>query len=250
VLDVRIEKILTDFTHELCQLLGEELLTVALYGSAAGVNFVPGQSDFNIAIVVKEVRFEILQKLQPRMTAWHTRGFAVPLVMDREFLHRGGDVFPMEFYDIQRHHHLLWGKDVFQTLTLSSRHLRFLAEYEARSKLLRLQALYFERADEPQRLRQVILDSLKTFLTLMRHLLRLHGDSSAQHYAEILADFEHRFQVTFPRMRQLIAIRMGKRAWPEEPATVFFHDYLSDVQHFVKVIDRLPSSEPSGNAQR
>jgi len=250
VLDVRIEKTLTDFTRELCQLLGEELLTVALYGSAAGVNFVPGESDFNIAIVVKEVRFEILQKLQPRMATWHTRGFAVPLIVDREFLHRGGDVFPMEFSDIQKHHHLLWGEDVFQTLTISSRHLRFLAEYEARSKLLRLQALYFERADDSQRLRQVMLDSLKTFLTLMRHLLRLQGDSDAQHYAEVLADFEHRFQITFPRMRQLVAIRMGKRAWPEEPATVFFHGYLSDVQHLVKVIDRLPSSEPSGNAQR
>jgi hypothetical protein len=250
VLDVRIEKTLTDFTHEICQLLGEELITVALYGSATGVNFVLGASDFNIAIVVKEVRFEILQKLQPRMVAWHTRGFAVPLVIDRDFFHRGGDVFPMEFSDIQKHHHLLWGEDVFQTLTISSRHLRFLAEHEARSKLLRLQALYFERADEPQRLRQVILDSLKTFLTVMRHLLRLQGDSGAQHYAEVLADFEHRFQVTFPRMRQLVAIRTGKRAWPEEPASVFFHDYLSDVQHLVKVIDRLPSSEPSGNAQR
>lgn len=250
MLDVRIEKILTDFTHELCQLLGEELMTVALYGSATGVNFVPGESDFNIAIVVKEVHCGILQKLQPRMATWHTRGFAVPLVIDRDFLHRGGDVFPMEFSDIQKHHYLLWGEDIFQTLPISSQHVRFLAEYEVRSKLLRLQALYFERAGEPQRLRQVVLDSLKTFLTLMRHLLRLHGDSGAQHYAEVLADFEHRFQVTFPRMRQLVAIRTGKRAWPEEPVTVFFHDYLSDVQHLIKVIDHLPSSESSGNAQR
>ena len=248
MLDVRIEKTLTDFTRELYQLLGEELTTVALYGSAAGVNFVPGESDFNIVIVVKEVRFEILQKLQPRMATWHTRGFAVPLVIDRQFLHRGSDVFPMEFSDIQRQHHLLWGEDVFQTLTISSRHLRLLAEHEVRSKLLRLQALYFERADEPQRLRQMMLDSLKTFLTLMRHLLRLQGDSGTQHYTEVLADFEHRFQLTFPRMRQLVAIRTGKRAWPEESATVFFHGYLSDVQHLVRVIDRLPSSEPSSHA--
>lgn len=243
MLDAGIEKTLTDFAHELHQLLGEELVAVVLYGSATGVNFVPRRSDFNVAIVVREMRFEILHTLQPRMAAWHALGFAIPLVMDREFLSHSRDVFPMEFSDIQKHHFLLWGEDVFQNLTISLQHLRFLAEYEARSKLLRLQALYFERADDPHRLRQIILDSLKTFFTLMRHLLRLQNNDSGQTYAEVLADFEHRFQVTFPRMRQLVAIRAGTRQWSDEPPTTFFRDYLAEIQRFVRVIDRLPGSE-------
>jgi len=243
VLDARTEQSLAQFTQQLCQLLGDDLVAVALYGSAAGTNFVPGSSDFNTAIVVQEMRFEILQKLQSRMVDWHQIGFAVPLVIDREFLQRSRDVFPMEFYDIQEQHRLLWGEDVFHALIIDTRYLRFLAEHEARSRLLRLQALYFERARDPERLRQILLDSLKTFLTIMRHLIRLQGKSGPQNYAEVLTQFEQYFQLSFPRMRQLIAIRLGTAEWPNESIIDFFRDYLADVQRLVKLIDRLPPKD-------
>ncbi len=141
MLDSQTEKILVQFVQELRHLLADELVAVALYGSGAGSNFVPGTSDLNIAIVVKEARFEVLGKLQPRIAAWHTLGFAVPLLLDQEFLQRGRDVFPMEFHDIKDQHRLLWGEEVFRDLEIDTQHLRFQAEHEARSKLLRLRAL-------------------------------------------------------------------------------------------------------------
>lgn len=245
MLDAGIEKTLTDFTQELRQLLGEELISVVLYGSATGANFVPRQSDFNVVIVIQKMGFATLQKLQPRMEAWHALGFAVPLVIDPEFLMNSRDVFPMEFSDIQKHHVLLWGEDVFHSLSIHLHHLRFLAEHEARSKLLRLQALYFERGNEPHRLRHLMLDSLKTFLILMRHLLYLQERPSGQTYSEVLADFEHSFQVTFPRMRQMLAIRARTRQWPDESAQLFFRDYLTEVQHFVRLLDRLHTNAPT-----
>src|SRR5207247_11117993 len=91
------------------QLLADDLVAIALYGSGAGANFVPGASDLNVVIVLKEARFEVLQKLQPRIAAWHKLGFALPLLMDRAFLQRGRGVFPMEVHDIEERHRLLWG---------------------------------------------------------------------------------------------------------------------------------------------
>ena len=240
VADTSLESTLTQFTEELRGLLGDQLLALVLYGSAAGENFVPGSSDLNIAIVVQHMGFEVLRKLQPRMVPWHKQGFAVPLIVDRDFLHQSSDVFPMEFSDIKEQHRTLWGEEIFRTLTIDSEHLRFLAEHEARSRMLRLQALYLERAGESSRLRQILLDSLKTFLTLMRHLLRLHGKSGVQNYSEVLSLFEQHFQVSFPEMRRLIPIRQGIRDWPHEPATEFFREYLADVQRLVSLIDKLP----------
>ncbi|MBM4256574.1 MAG: hypothetical protein FJ147_11855 [Deltaproteobacteria bacterium] len=239
--NVSLESTLTQFTQELRNVLGDQLLAVVLYGSAAGENFVPGSSDLNTAIVVQHIGFEVLKKLQPHMSSWHKRGFAVPLIIDRNFLHHSRDVFPMEYLDIKEQHRTLWGEEIFDTLPISGEHLRFLAEHEVRSRLLRLQALYLERADEPPRLRQILLDSLKTFLTLMRHLLRLQGKSEVQNYAEVLSLFEQQFQVSFPEMHRLIAIRRGTRDWPHEPATEFFREYLEDVQRLVSLIETLPS---------
>ena len=235
-----LESTLTQFAQELHTLLGSQLVAIVLYGSAAGENFVPGSSDLNTAIVVQRMEFEVLKKLQPSMIPWHKRGFAVPLIVDRNFLEHSRDVFPMEYSDIKEQHRTLWGEDVFGTLTIGEEHLRFLAEHEVRSRFLRLQALYLERAGEPPRLRQILLDSLKTFLTLMRHLLRLQGKSGVQNYAEVLSLFEQHFHVSFPEMQRLIAIRQGTRDWPHEPATEFFREYLEDVQRFVALIDGLP----------
>jgi hypothetical protein len=245
VLNPQTEKILVQFIQELRHLLADELVAVVLYGSGAGSNFVPGASDLNVAIVVQEARFEVLQKLQPRIAAWHTQGFAVPLLLDREFLQRGRDVFPMEFHDIKEQHRLLWGEEVFHGLEIDSRHLRFQAEHEARSKLLRLRALYLECAGDQPRLQALLGDSLKTFLILMRNLIRLHGKTGLLTYVEVLDQFEQHFHLAFPRIRQLIAIRAGQQQWPGTPIADFFRDYLAEVQQIVAVIDRLSSHAPS-----
>ena len=110
--DTSLESTLMQFTQELRELLDDQLLAVVLYGSAAGENFVPGSSDLNTAIVVQRMGFAVLKKLQPRMVSWHKRGFAVPLIVDRNFLHHSRDVFPMEYSDIKEQHRTLWGEEI------------------------------------------------------------------------------------------------------------------------------------------
>lgn len=244
-----LEKTLTSFTQELRQLLADDLIAVVLYGSAAGANFVPEISDLNAAIVVQVLRFDVLQKLQLHMYAWQKQGFALPLLLDREFLSRARDVFPMEFHDIKEQHRVLWGEDVFQNLDIDPHRLRFQAEHEARSKLLRLRALFLQHADDPSRLRIILVDSIKAFLILMRNVIRLHGRGHISTYAEVLKQFEQHFRLTLPCFRQLLAIRAGSQAWfAASPVVDFFRDYLVEVQKLVEVIDHLPPNPPSAHA--
>lgn len=243
-----VEKTLVGFTQELRQLLTEDLLAVVLYGSAAGANFVPDISDLNIAIVVRALRFDVLQKLQPRMRAWRQQGLAMPLLLDQEFLSRARDVFPMEFHDIKEQHRVLWGEDVFRDLDIDPHRLRFQAEHEARGKLLRLRALFLEHADDPPRLRALMVDSIKTFFILMRNVIRLHGRGQVLTYNEVLKQFEQHCQLTFPRFRQLLAIRAGLQTWSTESAVDCFRDYVMEVQKLVEVIDRLPPHSSASHA--
>lgn len=248
--DSRIEQTLEQFTQDLRQLLADDLVAVVLYGSAVGNDFVPGASDLNVAVVVKEARFEVLHKLQPRIAAWHQMGFALPLLLDREFLRCGRDVFPMEFYDIKEQHRVLWGEEIFRDLDIDTRHLRFQAEHEARSKLLRLRALYLECAADPPRLRTLMLDSLKTFLVLMRNLVRLFGKAGLLSYGEVLSQFEQQFRIALPSTHQLVAIRAGQQQWPPTPVPECFRAYLAEVEQLIRVIDRLPAptSFPHGQS--
>src|SRR5262249_62001938 len=114
-------------------------------------------------------------------------GFAVPVLVDGDYFDRPRDTFPMELDDIRRQHRVLAGSDPFVALRVEPAALRRECEYEARAKLLRLRALFLELARAPDAIEALMTGSLKTFLIVLRHLLRLPPAAPAHAYAEALA---------------------------------------------------------------
>jgi len=103
----RAEQQIATFTEEMRTALGEELVCLVLHGSAAGDEWVAGHSDINTALVVPRVTLAVLERLAPLVARWRERGFALPVLMDYEYLRRARDTFPMELDDIGRQHRLL-----------------------------------------------------------------------------------------------------------------------------------------------
>lgn len=244
-LDAKTEKVITEIVAEARQAFGADLVTLALYGSGAGEDFTPGRSDLNLVIVVDRVRFEHVQALQRHLQRWRKRGVATPLLLDRHFLERGRDVFPMEFLDIKIQHRVLHGEDVFATLPIDSRHLRYESEHEARGKLLRLRAVYAEIGGDRKGVEALMLDSVKTFLIIMRNFVRLHGGPEHTRYLEVLGAFETDFGVSFPTTRHVLRVKLGLDRW-SGPTDDTFAAYLQEVEQLVETVDRLT---PEGEAE-
>src|SRR5262249_20122674 len=186
MLDVQAEKAVAQVVEEARAVFGSDLVSFAIYGSAAGEDFVPRQSDLNFVIVLERITFTHLQALHRHLRKWHKLGAATPLLLDREFLERARDVFPMEFHDIKAQHRVLYGEEVFATLPINSRHLRYQAEHEARGKLLRLRALYADVGADRKRLQALMLDSAKTFVIIMRNFIRLREGRSHTRFLQVL----------------------------------------------------------------
>ena len=242
MLDPKTEKAIAQIAEQMRQTFGAELVSLVLYGSAAGEDFAPGRSDLNFAIVLQRVTFALLTALHQHLPAWRKRGAATPLLLDRHFLERACDVFPTEFLDIKAQHRVLYGEEVFATLSIDARHLRYQSEHEARSKLLRLRALYAEVGADRTRLEALMLDSVKTFLIIMRNMLRLRGGEGHPRYMNVLDQFERHAGISFPTMRQLLRVKLGHeraiRALEDA-----FAAYLDEVERLVDLIDRnLPES--------
>src|SRR5262245_26992378 len=136
--DDRLQRQIATYTGEVEQALGSHLLCLAIYGSAAGSDFFEPHSDVNVAIVVPDVTIDVLEALAPVVMRWEKRRFATPLLIERNFLHRARDAFPMELDDIRRQHRVLAGSDVLAAVTVDPGALRRQCEKEARGKLLRL----------------------------------------------------------------------------------------------------------------
>jgi len=238
VLDAQTEKTIAQVTEQARDLFGSELVSITLYGSAAGEDFVPGRSDLNFAFVFEHIEVKHLQRLQEPLQRWHALGVATPLLLDRRSLDRGRDVFPMEFHDIQAQHRTLYGEAVFAGLVIDRRHLRYQAEHEVRGKLLRLRALYAEVGADRKRLEALLLDSVKTFLIVMRNYLRVRHADGATRYLAVLDQFEQHFHEAFPTIRQLARIRLGLDAWSGD-ITPIVESYLGEVERLVDFVDRI-----------
>ncbi|MBI3783313.1 MAG: hypothetical protein HY270_07920 [Deltaproteobacteria bacterium] len=236
MLDAKTEKAIARLTESVRQVFGNDLVSLLLYGSAAGEDFIAGRSDLNCAIVLEHITHAHLKQLHARLAEWHKLGMATPLLLDRTFLDGARDVFPMELHDMQAQHRLLAGEDVIAGLEIDRRNLRYQAEHEARSKLLRLRALYAEVGADSARLQALLLDSVKTFVILMRNLSRLRGGVGHRRYEDALAQFERDTTTSFPTMRQLLHVRHGSEEWRGDIDGIF-SAYLEEVERLVDLID-------------
>lgn len=214
-----------------------DLISLVLYGSAAGENFVPGKSDLNFAIVVRQVGFAHLQALAEQLPHWHRLDVATPLLIDLTFLDRARDVFPMEILDIQAEHRVLYGADVFTALEVDLGHLRYQLEQEARGKLLRLRMQFAESGGTRARVEELMLASVQTFLVLMRSVLRVRREPTPPLSLQLLDRFENELEVPLPTVREVLEFKHAGRKWARA-VNETFADYLADIERLVELIDR------------
>jgi hypothetical protein len=238
MLDAKTEKAIAQIAEEVRLVFGTDLVSLVLYGSAAGEDFVPGRSDLNVTIVLEKLGCAQLKALHQHLPKWHKLGMATPLLLDRHFIERGRDAFPMEFHDIKAQHRVLFGEEVFASMSIDGRHLRYQAEHEARGKLLRLRTLYAEVGADRKRLEALMLDSVKTFLIIMRNLIRLRAGEAHTRYLQVLDQFEEHFVERFPTTRHVIRVKLGMDRW-SDGIDAAFSAYLGEVEQLVDLIDRL-----------
>jgi predicted nucleotidyltransferase len=209
--DARREQNLSRFAEEVRAVLGDACVGVILYGSAAGVDWVPGRSDVNTVVILRRASVAELDALAPVIARWRRRGFALPVVLDGEQVEHARLLFPMELDDIKRQHRVLVGVDPFAGIATDEDALRRECAQEAFGKLLRLRAFYLEHSGDAAALGRMMTESLKTFLIVVRHLLRLRGSDVPHAYEAALTAGEAAVG-PLPAMRQVLAHRGGASA--------------------------------------
>lgn len=238
-LDEQTEKDIAKFTHEIQRLYGDELLSLILYGSAAGTDFVPDRSDLNFLVVLKKVTSEALRKSLPLYRDWQRRHIATPLFVDPDFLRSSLDVFPIEFLEMQKQHRLLAGQDILLDLKISPKNLRLQCEEELRGKLLNLRAGYLETGGRVEALEELMISSLKSFLIVTKHLLCLKGITPAREFLEVLNQAEAAFALNLEAMRDVHSMRLGALRLDSSFAHEMFARYLADLEVLAARADAL-----------
>src|SRR5688572_32669603 len=114
----------TAFIDDLRATHGSNLASVILYGSAATGDFVPKQSDYNILIALNKITPKDLRNAHASIREWHKLGHPVPVYFTVSELRNAGDVFPIEFHQMETARKVLYGKDVLENVKITDVYLR------------------------------------------------------------------------------------------------------------------------------
>src|SRR5579862_9097802 len=120
---------LKELVEKLERAFNDRLVSVILYGSAAGADHHAKFSDLNVLCVLKEITPRELGEGEPVLRWWRTHKHPAPQFMTEEEVHNSADSFPIEFRDMKDRRKVLYGVDVIAELKIDSKYYRAQVEH-------------------------------------------------------------------------------------------------------------------------
>lgn len=233
------EEIFTEITENYQQTFGVHLLSIILYGSGAGEDYIPGKSDLNFLVILTDQGIEKLDRILETVARWRKRNVAIPLFMTRSYLQGAQDSYPVEFLNMKRRYIVVFGADVLAELTFDPCHIRLQLERELRGKLLHLRSGYIATGGNARRIRELITVSLTAFVSLFSALLYLKNIEIPHGKREVITAAGKSFGIDTSIFLKCEEIRRKTdRLTPVEVQAVF-QDYMKEVSRLCDQIDRM-----------
>lgn len=240
------EKIINDFVSRLRAAAGANLESVILFGSAVAGDFHPEFSNVNLFCVIRDSSFAALQALAPAVKWWNAQKQPPPLFMTRDEIRRSTDVFTIELLDMQEHHHVLFGEDVVQGLSIPANLHRVQVEYELREKLALLRQHLLLAMGNDSRMWELLLRSVSSFATLFRHALIVLGHDAPVGKREAVEMLSKQIGFDVSGILEILDVRERKSDRKKFNVTDVFSRYLAALEQVAAAVDRMLDSGAVG----
>ncbi|MBV6521196.1 MAG: hypothetical protein MNPFHGCM_01323 [Gemmatimonadaceae bacterium] len=200
---------LEQLAAQLVAVYGTGLRAIALYGSAARGDRLTTTTNLNVLVVVDEIAMDHLAREAAVTSAWKEAGHPPPLTLTIEEWRGSADIFPMEYADILAHHRMIHGTLPVDGVSVRPRDLRLQLEHEAMSKLLRLRHAVLSAGGEEQAQRALLRDSISSFMTLLRTVVRLNDMEPAVDSDAVLTQLDGRSGIDVAAFRRVLRYARG-----------------------------------------
>ncbi len=234
---------LESLTGRLEAALGENLVSLVLFGSAARGTHVDGRSDLNLLLIVRDatVGGGALHAAAPIVAEWTKSGEPAPLIFAEAEWRASADVFPIEIEDMREAHRLLAGRNPFDGLATRKSDLARELEHEVRGKVLRLRTEYAAAAGDGEALGRLLVHSAPTFFVLFRAALRLVGGAPPAGHDALVAETAAAAGLDAGAFEWALAALGGKKPKPLEPYDPIAGRYVDEIEKLAEFIDRVKS---------
>ena len=232
-------EIFPEFIADYKELFGNDLVSIILYGSAAGEGYRPGKSDINFMVVLSEEGMERLDLTFEKVRKWRRRNVATPLFLTEGYVASSLDVYPIEYLNFQRDHILVFGKDILKDLPFEAEFIRLQCEREIKGKLLLLREAFLDTSGKGSALKELIGRSLSAFIAIFKALLYLKGKGIPRGKREIVKAAAEAFGRDAGVFETLLDIKEERMKPSDAEILGAYKDYLKEVQELSKQVDAL-----------
>ncbi len=235
----KLDKITDQFTEEIRGLFDKELISIILFGSAATADYVPKKSDINFLVVLTEKGITQIEIVQKSIDRWKKRSISIPLFLTKTYIEGSLDSFPIEFLNMQSAYEVVFGEDVLKDLTISQKDLRLQCERELKGKLLLLRQEFIMTRGKRKALRQLINDSIITFISIFRALLYLKNQKIPDTRQNILTETCREFELDGALFSILISLKETEVKLSQDQLEEKCRRYIAEIQKLSVSVDKL-----------
>ncbi len=233
------QEIFVPLTQDYLKVFGNELVSLAIYGSAAGGSYIRGKSDINLLVVLTPAGMDKLTEVLDTVKSWKKRRVAIPLIMTRDFIESALDSYPIEFLGMKNSHILIYGENILDELNFNPDDLRLQIERELRGKLILLRQGYLEAEGKARPLRKLIGNSLTAFIAVFNALLYFKQGKAPQGRRDTIKEVGQLFTIDAAVFMLCADIKEGKDKLTSEEVVDIFKKYLQEVNNVCKIVDQL-----------
>lgn len=230
------------FVEDLRSTHGENLASVVLYGSAAVGDVVEQQFGYNVLVALHAITPHDLRLAQAPIREWQRLGQPLPVYFTLAELKDAADVFPIEFFQMERARRVLYGVDPFEVVKLSDANLRHQTEYELRGKLIQLRRSYISASSSGEKLSMLMSESLASFASLFRPVLLLMGKEPPVKKLDAVRATVQLLGLegdAFERILDIRATGIDETDMSEEDANDLFAAYLLQLERVIEAVDKM-----------
>lgn len=232
-------------TDDYQRIFGGELVSIILYGSAAGGDYLAGKSDINFMVVLSETGIDLIDRALDLVAKWKKRNVATPLFLTEAYVRTSMDVFPIEYLNFQNNYSLVYGRDILRDLSLDRQFLRLQCEREVKGKLLLLREAFLETQGRGREMQRVISGSLVALVAIFRALLHLKGKTLPHHRREVIQQVCESLSLDKGLFGRLLDIKEERINPGSAEMAALFKAYLKEVEKLWKIVDTLDGDDIS-----
>ncbi|PIU41745.1 MAG: hypothetical protein COS99_03755 [Candidatus Omnitrophica bacterium CG07_land_8_20_14_0_80_42_15] len=228
-----------EFVENLKELYRDDLISIALYGSAASGEFIETHSNVNLLIILKNTNLPTLE-LSRKLVNKRSNRRIEPLFLSHEYLLNSGDVFPIEFLDMKENHTCLYGQDVLKEIKIDPKNLRFQCEQELKSKLILLKQQYLKiNPKDRTALANLLFRNLTSALHILRNLVRLKGKRPSYKKEDVLKEVSLEFGVGSGAFFKILHAKKNSAALKAGDFKTLLAELTLELDKITEIVDKL-----------